>query len=493
MTSRSVVRHISVGRDVEFIMQEARYIGLEVNPAKCEVIGDAGITSAFKFSNFVHVLRDDAELLGSPLVRSSKQDRILENKCKELSTAISRLHLLDSHYSLSIITHCISAPKLLYTSRTSCCFDNDLLVQFVIIVKTGLESVLNVRLSDHQWLQASLPVRDGGIGVRSVVSLAPSAFLASAVSSRSLQNEIIPTLSAKPDTDFDMCLSHWSEWTSAVPVVCPAAVKQRSWGGFVVEVLRRRLDSMCPSSLDQARILAAFVPHSGDRLHAIPSSNCGLLLENEELRIAVVLRIGAPLCLPHDCVCGGMVDALGHHCFVCKKGAGKQIRHSLMNDVIWRSFLRAKAQAQKEPAALSVPIVEGQAISHKRPDGASIIPWKRGRNVAWDVTVADTFAASYLPRTPVLAGAAAERAAELKNAKYDHLTKNHIFVPLACEVSGVWCTEAIDFLQDRGSRIASSTGEKREPLFLFQRLSIALQKGNAACMMSSFQMVQTSD
>ena len=253
-------------------------------------------------------------------------------------------------------------------------------------------------------------------------------------------------LSAEPDTDFEMCLSHWFYLYSAArpaPVVDPAAVKQRSCDGFVIEVLNCRLDSMCPSNMDQARILADSAPHSGDWLHAIPSSNWGLLLENEELRIAVGLRIGAPLCLPRECVCGGTVDALGHHWFVCKKGAGKQISHSLMNGVIWRSFLKAKVQAQKEPTALSVPIAEGQAISHKRPDGASIIPWKRGRNVAWDVTVADTHAASYLPHTSVHAGAAAERAAELKNAKYDYLTKNHIFVPLACEVSGEHRQEAL--------------------------------------------------
>ena len=178
-------------------------------------------------------------------------------------------------------------------------------------------------------------------------------------------------------------------------------MKQRSWDGFVVDVLKRRLDSMCPFNLDQARILAAFATHSGDWLHVIPSSNCGLLLENKELRIAVGLRIGAPLCLPHECVCGGTVDAFGHHCFVCKKGAEKQMRHSLMNDVIWRSFLKAKVQAQKEPTALSLPIAEGQAISNKRPDRASIIPRKRDKNVAWDVTVADTFAASYLPHTVI--------------------------------------------------------------------------------------------
>ena len=72
-------------------------------------------------------------------------------------------------------------------------------------------------------------------------------------------------------------------------------MKQRSWDGFVVEVLKRRLKLMCPSSLNQARILAASAPHSGDWLHAIPFSNCGQLWENEEIRIAVRLRIGALL------------------------------------------------------------------------------------------------------------------------------------------------------------------------------------------------------
>ena len=53
----------------------------------------------------------------------------------------------------------------------------------------------------------------------------------------------------------------------------------------------------------------------------------------------------------------------------------------------------------------------------KRPDGASLIPWKRGRSVAWDVTVADTFAASYIASTSVVAGTAAARASSLKVAK----------------------------------------------------------------------------
>ena len=67
----------------------------------------------------------------------------------------------------------------------------------------------------------------------------------------------------------------------------------------------------------------------------------------------------------------------------------------------------------------------------------------------------------------------------MKTAKYEELARNHIFVPLACEVLGGWCLEALEFLQELGKRISVATGDKRETAFLFQRLSIALQKGNA--------------
>ena len=44
------------------------------------------------------------------------------------------------------------------------------------------------------------------------------------------------------------------------------------------------------------------------------------------------------------------------------------------------------------------------------------------------------------------AGSAAEQAAQLKIAKYDEIARNHIFVPLACDVTCVWCSEAFDFI-----------------------------------------------
>ena len=131
---------------------------------------------------------------------------------------------------------------------------------------------------------------------------------------------------------------------------------------------------------------------------------------------------------------------------------------------------RAKVQSIKEPSGL--------CRDGKRPDGASVLPWRRGRNATWDVTVA---AASYVGDTAVKAGAAAEWAAAKKTEKYDELHRNYIFIPLACEVTGVWNIEAEEFFNDLGSRISCSTGEAHETSVLYQRLSISLQKGNAAC------------
>ena len=47
------------------------------------------------------------------------------------------------------------------------------------------------------------------------------------------------------------------------------------------------------------------------------------------------------------------------------------------------------------------------------------------------MTVADTFATSYINHTVTLAGAAAERAALNKHAKYEHFKNNYIFI--------LWC------------------------------------------------------
>jgi len=114
-----------------------------------------------------------------------------------------------------------------------------------------------------------------------------------------------------------------------------------------------------------------------------------------------------------------------------------------------------------------------------RPDGASMIPWAHGRCLAWDVTAPDTLAQSHVQECAANAGAAAAKAEVAKTAKYAALSATHEFVPLAFETLGAWGGQAQQFVENLGRRIAGITGDIRETAFLRQRLSIAIQRGNA--------------
>jgi hypothetical protein len=110
--------------------------------------------------------------------------------------------------------------------------------------------------------------------------------------------------------------------------------------------------------------------------------------------------------------------------------------------------------------------------------------------LTWDVTVTDTLAASYLQHSVVAAGSAAELAAERKANKYTSLAAQYTFVPLAFETFGpVNCDGAV-FVNGIGSRTRARTGDSRETAFLWQRLSMAVQRFNAVCLSGTFETLQ---
>ena len=54
-----------------------------------------------------------------------------------------------------------------------------------------------------------------------------------------------------------------------------------------------------------------------------------------------------------------------------------------------------------------------------------------------------------------------------------------MFYPIATETAGTWDDMDIELVQEIGRRTTVITQVTRETVFLFQRLSIALQRGNA--------------
>ena len=233
------------------------------------------------------------------------------------------------------------------------------------------------------------------------------------------------------------------------------------------------------SDVDRARIKAATAAHSGDWFHAAPIASVGLKLTDKEIRISVAQRLEVWTCSPQTCICGKLVDARGLHGLSWKKNTPRHQRHAMLNDIIWPAIKRAQISAHKEPTGHITP-------GDKRPDGATLIPWSKGKPLAWDVTVPDIYADSHINMTSSKAGVTARQTASTKNTKYIGITSTHIFYPIAIETAGSWDVQALAVIEEIGRRITEATEEPKETMYLFQRLSMAIQKGNALIFFNTF-------
>ena len=139
-----------------------------------------------------------------------------------------------------------------------------------------------------------------------------------------------------------------------------------------------------PDTRSRAHLLAATTKESGAWLNVLPVSSLGLRMDDESIRAAVGLRVGTPLCQPDSCnLCGAEVDHLATHGLSCRWSTGRHSRHSA--HIIHRALATTKIPSCLEHSGL-------YRSDGKRPDGTSLVPWRRGKFLVWDATCKDTYA-----------------------------------------------------------------------------------------------------
>src|SRR5271163_4918778 len=260
-----------------------------------------------------------------------------------------------------------------------------------------------------------------------------------------------------PDPLLDEALGRWGTLGGVTAPTGPDCLVQRVWDDGICAVRSAGLLEHA-DTVNRARLLASVAPGSGSGswLHVLPCANLGLRLGNGELRVAVGLRLGAPLVRAHQCVCGAEVKQDGHHGLAYRRSAGRHRRQALANDVIVRAVRSVDVHAELEPSRLL-------RDDGKRPNGATLDPWHRGRYLVRDFTCPDTLAPSHLNRSSTAAGSAAATAEMRKQTKYSELARSgdYSFVPIAIETLGAWGPSSTEICAEIGGRIAASTGEKR--------------------------------
>ena len=151
-----------VMRDLQTVESEAAKLGLQLNRHKSELIcDDIGTREAMmeEAPGLQTVKLEEAEILGAPLGKSV--DDNIQRKVEKLRLMGDRLHLLQSQDALLLLRHSFAIPKVMHILRSSPCFSSPQLKVFDDALRDILGDIINARIDDSAWAQASLPVRSG--------------------------------------------------------------------------------------------------------------------------------------------------------------------------------------------------------------------------------------------------------------------------------------------------------------------------------------------
>lgn len=470
-----------VAADLQLLQLSVATTGLKINASKCELFyqGMTDIQERDLSLRFSGILEDsklcqeeNLELLGAALFPIGTTEPI-----RRLASRLSRMHarlpLMPAQAAYFLLRHSLGIPRVIYFLRASPAFmaPPDLQILDSVLLRCA-EVCLNISLDAPARAQLQLPVSSGGLGLRSPSSLALSAFLSSAHSCKDIVEDHLG-----PDASvalLDEALQEWNEVHGDTLPEDDSRGSQRAWDKIYLAQAKSQLQDILPSTTnDSVRFAHVSQPESGLWLNVRPDDNLGTVLTDPEFRTVCGLRLGLDIFAPSPCACGEPVsDAKGHHKLSCKQAASlREARHNAVNDVLVRAFRHAGFAVRAEPTHLC-------ADDNIRPDGMTLTPWALGKMLIWDVSVRNTYAASYtaLSRT---VGGVARKAEKDKTMHYQALKETHIICPFIVESSGVWGQEAMNVTRIVGKLIEKSTGEKRSTSFLRQRVALEVQRGNA--------------
>ena len=123
------------------------------------------------------------ELLGSPILADATRCCIVK-KLSEYKGMNDRIVLLDGHPGLFLLKNAFSLSRLLLTLRSAPCHHHPELAEYDVITRSTTEALCNIHLDDNSWSQSKLPVRYGGLGLRTAADLSLPAFLSSRAASK---------------------------------------------------------------------------------------------------------------------------------------------------------------------------------------------------------------------------------------------------------------------------------------------------------------------
>ena len=367
--------------------------------------------------------------------------------------------LPDTHLQYTLLRYCFDSCRINHLLRATQFAHAEAGAKVASrLLRNALDNILGPSpMTDNQWMQATLPIRCGGLGISDPVRVHALARIACIVdfSQRATVTLGLPAGACEVSNDCRTVLLALQPHVPPLPELIALCLTETIPLGALIALDRPQeywttqatktwvqSQSTLGTARDRVRFEAQQSPHSGSWLAALPSAANKTRVPSEHWRLLLRWTLGMPV-VPDEvigapCVrCDQPVDAWGDHSVSCIKNE-IQRRHMA---------LQAALAGLIQQAGLTCALERGTGDG-RRPADVFIPRWDADGPTAVDLTVRCPSA----PGNPVRDPAALDKwrvsQEREKTTMYEEtcMRARWAFVPLLMDTHGGMGSEAKRFL-----------------------------------------------
>ena len=337
-----------------------------------------------------------------------------------------------------------------------------------------IPALFGSQISDGERELISIPIREGGMGLKVLHENSDAAYEASVKITKPLVNKIIAQSQDLPDEE--------KVKTAKSKTICESKAKEAE----------KTLAIKTKQTPDIQRLVEQHSePGASSWLGAMPLEKHNFNLTKYEFNDALCLRYKKLLKnLPSECPCGEPYNVT--HALNCHRGGFIKCRHDRIRDVECQLLKMVVKDVESEPNLQPVINRNGYCKTAKlgdeaRPDVRARGFWREGQNAFFDVKVTNADCSSQEDKSlkSVLRDSenTKKRAYNRRIMEVEHGT----FTPLIFTTTGVMGHECSVFHKSLAEKISNKQGERYDDVMRFLRIkfSFLCLKATLLCLRGS--------
>ncbi len=474
-----------------FFEVEGPKLGLFVNVVKSKIYWPSGSMQGQEL--FPAELSREQEgllVLGSPIGSDDFISRAFSSKLIKIDETIQKLPKLDdAQVAFTLVQNCLGLSSVNYFTRTTPVADTkQLCIGFDELMVAAVTKILGAPITTIQKNQLHLPIKSGGLGIKSALKHSISAY----TSSFNACTSFLSDLFRGSIDEYQMLFNEIFENNKNVLYAQIGNEEDHLHKSKSQKVISETIDNknfesiLSKSTKDtKARLRSCCGPQASYVFKAPLSKNRGFRLNNPDFCIWLLTRLGSKnINNPQEtCRCGSIMadGGTGYHCQICKSGDfGPVARHNDVRDVLHHYAQKAIYYARKE-----VPITTD---TKKTPGDLYFKVGPAGKPIAYDITVVHPLSTRVIDGACNRDGYAMIEAERRKIMKYKDLCEKHStsFVPIAFEAFGRFADSTNNLISWLATGVSNRTGASRSSIIteIGRKISFSLIRSYSGAIQS---------